>query len=301
VGLGAAAKLNAACQIVEDSMKLMSFRTATNRSWGVFQDDNVVDVGAVLGSTHPDLRSVVAADAYIEVREAARAAPRVPVADIEWLPPIENPAKILCIGLNYEDHRRETGRQESRHPAIFTRVADSQIGHRADLLRPRVSQDLDYEGELAIVIGRGGRYIDRDSAMDHVAGYSCYDDATLRDWQRHTHQFTPGKNFPGTGSFGPFLVTRDEIPDYRTLHLTTRVNGHLVQSAGLDQLIFPIPELIAYCSSFTPLSPGDVIATGTPGGVGFKRNPQLFLKPGDLVEVEITGVGKLINGVAQEE
>lgn len=281
-------------------MRLASFVRMGVESWGLVDGEYVVDTGAVLRNEFPTLRDVIAADALRRVAVAAESAKRVPIKHIGWLPVIPNPGKILCIGLNYEDHRVETGRAETGHPAVFTRFADTQIGHQAAILRPRVSTVLDYEGELAIVIGKGGRYISREDAMDHVAGYACYNDATIRDWQRHTIQFTPGKNFPGTGAFGPVLVTADEVPDYRALKLETRVNGEVVQSAGLDQLIFTIPVLIEYCSGFTKLSPGDVIATGTPGGVGFKREPQLLLKPGDQVEVDISGIGTLVNGVGDE-
>lgn len=281
-------------------MKLASFIHAGVESWGLLTDDGVIDVGRQLRDRFPTLKDAIAADALGQVAAAAASAARIALGDIEWLPVIPNPGKILCIGLNYEKHRAETGRDETAHPAVFTRFADTQIGHQVPILRPRVSTVLDYEGELAIVIGKGGRYIPRDRAMEHVAGYACYNDATIRDWQRHTIQFTPGKNFPGTGAFGPALVTADEVPDYRVLTIQTRVNGEVVQSAGLDQLIFTIPVLIEYCSGFTPLSPGDVIATGTPGGVGFKREPQLLLKPGDRVEVEVSGIGTLVNGVADE-
>jgi 2-keto-4-pentenoate hydratase/2-oxohepta-3-ene-1,7-dioic acid hydratase in catechol pathway len=281
-------------------MKLASFSVAGRPTWGVAESDTVVDVGAVLRGTLPDLRAAIAAQAWATVRQACATAARYPVDRIAWLPVIPTPDKILCIGLNYESHRRETGRPDVGHPTVFLRPANSQIGHKADLVRPRVSDQLDYEGELAVVIGRAGRYIRQEEALAHVAGYACCNEGTLRDWQRHTHQFTPGKSFPGTGAFGPWLVTTDEVPDPRVLHLTTRVNGTAVQSAGLDQLIFPIPRLIEYCSAFTRLEPGDVIATGTPGGVGFKREPPRFLKPGDTVEVEIVGVGLLSNGVADE-
>jgi 2-keto-4-pentenoate hydratase/2-oxohepta-3-ene-1,7-dioic acid hydratase in catechol pathway len=159
---------------------------------------------------------------------------------------------------------------------------------------------LDFEGELAVIIGKGGRYIKRESAMEHVAGYSCHNDATLRDWQRHTTQFTAGKTFPGTGPLGPYLVTPDQIADFDASTLETRLNGITVQSATLGQMIFKIPQLIEYISSFTPLGPGDIIATGTPGGVGFKREPPLFMKAGDQIEVEIGGVGLLANRVADE-
>ena len=281
-------------------MKLASFRTAGRISWGVVEERTVADVGALLADQYPDIRSILAGQGLAAIPPVLSRAERYPRAGIEWRPPIDNPSKILCIGLNYETHRKETGRAEAAYPAVFTRFADSQVGHGANIVRPRVSTDLDYEGELAVVIGRAGRYISEAKAMEHVAGYACYNDATLRDWQRHTHQFTPGKNFPGTGAFGPYLLTADEVADYTAFRLMTRVNGLIVQDARLDQLIFPIPRLIAYCSSFTPLSPGDIIATGTPGGVGFKRTPPVFLQPGDTVEVHIQGLAILSNHVVDE-
>lgn len=281
-------------------MKIASFRTDSVSSWGVIEDAAVIDVGRVLVGRYADLKSAIAAQAFKEIGDALPTAPRHPVASIEWLPPIPNPTKILCIGLNYETHRKETGRPEAAHPTIFVRFADTQVGHGVNIVRPHVSTELDYEGELAVIIGIGGRYILAENAMAHVAGYACYNDATLRDWQRHTGQFTPGKNFPQTGAFGPFLLTADAVADYRTFHLRTRVNDEVVQDAGLDKLIFPIPKLIEYCSAFTPLLPGDVIVTGTPGGVGFTRTPPLFLRPGDTVEVDIEGLGTLSNGIADE-
>jgi len=174
------------------------------------------------------------------------------------------------------------------------------VGHGQAILRPRVSTQLDYEGELAVIIGRGGRYIRREDALSHVAGYAPYNDATLRDWQRHTHQFTPGKNFPATGGFGPWVVQANEVADLVALRLRTLLNGETMQEAGLDQLIFTIPHIIEYCSAFTRLEPGDVIATGTPGGVGFKRDPQVFMKPGDVIDVDISGIGRLSNTIADE-
>lgn len=281
-------------------MKLATFTSNGTASWGLVTDGEVADLGTALAGQYSDLKDAIAKGAIQSLAKAVDNAPRIALSEIKWLPVIPNPGKILCIGLNYEDHRKEAGRDPTGNPAVFTRFADTQLGHGADIIRPHVSTDLDYEGELAIVIGIGGRYIAREDAMSHVAGYACYNDATVRDWQRHTIQFTPGKNFPGTGAFGPVLVTADEVSDYSTLRLETRVNGENVQSAGLDQLIFDIPTLIEYCSAFTPLSPGDIIVTGTPGGVGFKRNPPIFLKPGDVVEVEIAGVGLLSNGVADE-
>jgi 2-keto-4-pentenoate hydratase/2-oxohepta-3-ene-1,7-dioic acid hydratase in catechol pathway len=170
-----------------------------------------------------------------------------------------------------------------------------------DIVRPRVSTQLDFEGELALIIGKPGRYIPRERAFEHIAGYSCYNDASVRDWQAHTHQFTPGKNFPNTGSFGPWMVTRDELPDLAERKILTRLNGEIVQQATLGQMIFDIPALVEYCSSFSRLEPGDVIITGTPGGVGVKRTPQLWMKPGDQVEVEVEGIGVLRNGIAAEK
>jgi len=278
-------------------MKLATFAIDGTQSWGAVDGDAIVDLG---GLPFDGIRALLAADALEEARAAMATAPRVPIGAITWLPVIPNPAKILCIGLNYETHRKETGRDATAHPAIFTRYADTLIGQGVDIERTKLSTWLDYEGELAIVIGKPGRHIAREDAMAHVAGYACFNDATIRDWQRHTIQFTPGKNFPATGPFGPWMVTADEIPDITRLRITTRLNGLVVQDAGFDQLIFPLDELIAYCSAFTPLAAGDVIATGTPGGVGFKREPMLFMKPGDRVEVDIPGIGCLVNGIRDE-
>jgi 2-keto-4-pentenoate hydratase/2-oxohepta-3-ene-1,7-dioic acid hydratase in catechol pathway len=235
-----------------------------------------------------------------QVMAAALSAKRHSQAEIAWLPVIPNPDKILCIGLNYEMHRKETGRSEVENPTVFGRFANSQTGHLADIVRPRVSHELDYEGELAIIIGKAGRYIARDEAWSHIAGYACYNDGSVRDFQRHTHQFTPGKNFPSTGAFGPWMMTPDELGELSSLKLQTRVNGTVVQEATIEQMIFDIPRVIEYCSTFTRLEPGDVIATGTPGGVGAKRNPPLWLKPGDTVEVEVDRLGILCNGIADE-
>ncbi|MGM4929932.1 fumarylacetoacetate hydrolase family protein [Tardiphaga sp. 619_E2_N8_5] len=281
-------------------MKLASFQIGTSKTWGVIEGDEALDIGAVLGARYPDLKSVIAADALSVVRDAAGKAKRIPTADITWLPVIPNPDKILCIGLNYEMHRKETGRAEVDNPTVFGRFANSQTGHLTNIIRPKVSTHLDFEGELAIIIGKPGRYISQADAWSHIAGYACYNEGSVRDFQRHTHQFTPGKNFPETGGFGPWMMTPDELGDVAPLRLQTRVNGQVVQDATIDQMIFDIPRQIEYCSSFTRLEPGDVIATGTPGGVGAKRTPPLWLKPGDIVEVEIDRLGVLRNGVADE-
>jgi 2-keto-4-pentenoate hydratase/2-oxohepta-3-ene-1,7-dioic acid hydratase in catechol pathway len=276
-------------------MKLASFRVHGRSSFGIVEGDTIIDVGG--GS---DLRSALAAGRIGDLANR-KSAERFSTREIEWLPTIPNPDKILCVGLNYEMHRKETGRKESAYPVIFLRLPSSQTGHETNLWRPRVSTEYDYEGELALIIGRPGRYISEENAFAHIAGYSCYNDGSIRDWQLHTHQYTPGKNFPRSGAFGPWMTTADEIPDATALKLTTRLNGTVMQHAGLDELIFPIPRLIAYLSSFTRLEPGDVIATGTPGGVGFKRTPPVYLKPGDRFEVDIPGVGTLVNGVEEEQ
>ncbi len=281
-------------------MKLASFRAAGSQSWGIIEGDAAIDVGAKLRDLLPDLKSAIAADALRDLGAHTQGATLHALSAIEWLPVIPNPDKILCVGLNYETHRKETGRAEVENPTIFARYANSQIGHLAPIVRPRVSIDLDFEGELAVIIGKPGRYIARTDAFGHVAGYACYNDGSVRDFQRHTHQFTPGKNFPDTGPFGPWMVTPDELGDLDKLRLQTRLNGHVVQDALIEQMIFDISRQIEYCSSFTRLEPGDVIATGTPGGVGAKRTPPLWLKPGDVVEVEIDKVGLLRNPVADE-
>ena len=187
-------------------MKLSTVLLHGRVTWGVVQDDRFIDTGAALSQRYADLKAAVAAG-FAGVQEAAAQAPSVPLAEVEWLPVIPNPDKILCIGLNYETHRKETGRSEVEHPTIFARYANSQVGHLAPIVRPKVSVELDYEGELAVVIGRPGRYIARADAFDHIAGFACYNDGSVRDFQRHTHQFTPGKNFVGTGAFGPWPVS----------------------------------------------------------------------------------------------
>jgi 2-keto-4-pentenoate hydratase/2-oxohepta-3-ene-1,7-dioic acid hydratase in catechol pathway len=281
-------------------MKLATFKANGTTTWGVIDGDEAIDLGTALRDRYPDLKSAIAVSALHEAAEQAGDAKRYPLSEIEWLPVIPNPDKILCVGLNYETHRKETGRAEVENPTIFARFANSQTGHLANIIRPRVSHELDFEGELAIIIGKAGRYISKEDAWSHIAGYACYNDGSVRDFQRHTHQFTPGKNFPDTGAFGPWMMTPDELGELGPLRIQTRVNGQVVQDATFEQMIFDIPRIIEYCSSFTGLEPGDVIATGTPGGVGAKRTPPLWLKPGDTVEVEIDRLGILRNGIADE-
>ena len=213
---------------------------------------------------------------------------------------LETIGKVLCVGVNYRPHIEEMGREVPEHPVVFVRFPDSLVENGDAIIRPSVSEQLDFEGELAVVIGREGRHVSRESAYDHVAGYCCFLDGSVRDWQRHTSQFTPGKNFERSGAIGP-LVPRDAVPDPAALELTTRVNGKVMQRGRVADLVFDIPTLIAYCSTFVRLQPGDVIATGTPGGVGAARKPPVWLRDGDVVEVEIPGVGTLRNPVRDED
>lgn len=280
-------------------MRLSTVKIAGRTTWGVVEDDSFRDVGAILSDRYADLKAAIVSD-LAGVAEAVAAASATPLDGLEWLPVVPNPDKILCVGLNYEMHRQETGRAEVENPTIFARYANSQTGHLAPIIRPKVSTDLDFEGELAVVIGKPGRYISRNDALSHVAGYAIYNDGSIRDFQKHTHQFTPGKNFPDTGAFGPWMMTPDELGPLSDLRIQTRLNGQVVQDATFAQMIFDIARQIEYCSSFTQLEAGDVIASGTPGGVGAKRNPPLWMKPGDVVEVEIDRLGVLRNPIVDE-
>lgn len=275
-------------------MHFASFAVHGQESWGLVAGDRVT----LLHERWATLRTAIEAGALGDA-ETVSDVPTAGLDEIVWRPVIPYPGKILCVGLNYEDHRKETGRAEMAHPTIFTRFADSQTAHRAPLLMPAVSDRLDYEGELAVVIGTGGRAIPAASALEHVAGYACYNDGSVRDWQNHTIQFTPGKNFPETGAFGPWLVTPDAFGKLGPQRLQTRLNGEMMQDATLADMIFAVPRLIEYISTFTPLAPGDVIVSGTPGGVGAKRQPPVFMAVGDLVEVEIDGIGVLENRIAR--
>ena len=279
-------------------MKLASFRLNNKNSYGVVVGDSIVDLGKRL--PYADLRALLEADGLSKAADAAKEKPDAKLADISYLPLIANPGKIICVGLNYKAHREETGRKPTDNPALFVRFPDSQTAHGDVMVKPKNSVEFDYEGELAIVIGKSGRHIAEKDAFSIIAGYSCYNDGSVRDWQYHTMQWTPGKNYPKTGSFGPWMVTKDEIPDVNKLTLKTRLNGQQVQETGIDLMLFPIPVLINYITTFTQLNPGDVISTGTPGGVGVKRTPQLFMKPGDTVEVEISSIGILQHKVIDQ-
>jgi len=207
--------------------------------------------------------------------------------------------KILCVGVNFRPHIEEMGRAVPDYPVVFVRFASSLVQDGEAIIRPQASEQFDFEGELAVVIGKPARHVSRDDALDYVAGYACFMDGSVRDWQRHTGQFTAGKNFEKSGALGP-LVAADDISDISALTLTTRVNGVVMQQGAIADLVFDIPYLIEYCSTFTELHPGDVIATGTPGGVGAARNPPVWLRNGDVVQVEIPGIGVLTNPVQDE-
>lgn len=282
-------------------MKFASFLVSGEPRFGAAVAGGFVDLTGKLGPAVRSLKAAMAAGLFpAAAAYAAGRAPDVLEGEATLLPVIPDPAKIICIGVNYEAHRAETKRAEGQYPTIFTRFADTLVAHGAPIVRPRSSVRLDFEGELAVIIGKPGRHIPEAEAMSHVGGYAPFNDGSVRDWQRHSSQFTPGKNFPLTGGFGPSLTSADEVPDYTRLVLTTRLNGAIVQHAPLTDLIFSIPKLIAYCSGFTSLSAGDVIATGTPGGVGDRREPPLYMKASDVCEVEIGGVGLLRNPVADE-
>lgn len=279
-------------------MKVVSFVRNGKSSYGVVVGDGIVDVGARLGGRYPDLVAVLKAGALAEVEAAAKGA----AADLKYegttlLPVIPNPGKIVCVGVNYDEHRREMGREPPGHPTIFVRFPESQVAHNQPLLKPAESDKLDYEAELAVIIGKRGYKVSEEKAFDIVAGYSCYNDGSVRDWQTHTGQFTPGKNFNATGGFGPWMVTADEIPDAQKLAIQSRLNGQVMQSSNTELMTFNIRKIIKYVTTFTPLEPGDVIATGTPGGVGTKRNPPVYMKDGDIIEIEIEKVGLLRNPV----
>lgn len=281
-------------------MKLASFSTAQGAGYGAVTAKGIVDLRRRLGSRYPDLKSILVDGALAKIQPFLSEAPDYPPSEVTWLPVIPNPDKIVCVGLNYQEHVVETGRDNTEQPAIFLRLPESQVGHQQPILRPRESKNLDYEAEIAVIIGKAGRRISQKDSWSHIAGYSCYNDGSVRDWQRHTIQWTAGKNFARTGGFGPWMVTADEIPPGATMTLSCRLNGERMQHATTEQMIFKIPKILEYVSTWTPLAPGDVIVTGTPGGVGARRNPPIWMKPGDKVEVEIDKVGILENTIGED-
>lgn len=276
-------------------MKFVSYEYDEGVKFGAVIDDGIID----LSDAGPSLKAVLGTgplDNLIKVAET-----RSPTVDLDHVilhQVIPDTDRILCVGKNYKDHAKEMGGEVAANPYLFMRTAQSVVGHQQSVIMPRISEQYDFEGELAVVIGRGGRHIDVDRALEHVAGYTCFLDGSVRDYQKHS--FTAGKNFDSSGACGPWLVPAREIADPQNLRLTTRVNGEVMQDASTQDMIFTISFLISYISGFTHLEPGDVLATGTPAGVGAGRTPPLWLKPGDSIDIEIENVGTLSNTVKAE-
>ena len=281
-------------------MKFVSFLQNNQAKFGISDGKNITDLtGKINGSN--TLKELISDKAIQKAKEYAKKNPgNISIEKIEYLPVIPNPGKIICVGLNYSEHVKEKGRTVEQNPVIFLRVPESQTAHKQPIQRPKVSTSLDYECEMAVIMGEGGKHIKTEDALKHIVGYSCYNECTVREWQQHTRQFGMGKNFEKTGSFGPYMVLAENIPDYTKLKIQTRLNGKVMQDAKLSQLIFDIPTLISYVSKAVPWRAGDVLVTGTPGGVGFKRKPPIFMKEGDQVEVEISEIGILSNIIKDE-
>ena len=282
-------------------MKLISFLRSGSASYGVVVGEKVLDLMPLLGSEAADLKTVIEKNLVPRINGLlASHQPDLTFAQLTLLPVIPNPDKIVCVGLNYHDHVKETGRDLTEKPAIFLRLNDSQVAHGQNMVRPLESHRLDYEGEIAVIIGKGGRRIQEADAWNHIAGYACYNDGSVRDWQNFTTQWIPGKNFFKTGGFGPWMVTADEIAPNQVMTLTTKLNGQEMQRTTTDMMIHSIPRQLAFISTVIALKAGDVIVTGTPGGVGNKRTPQVFMKPGDVIEIEVDAIGVLRNGIEDD-
>jgi len=282
-------------------MKLISFMRSGSATYGVVVGEKVLDLKPLLGSEAADLKTVIEKNLVSRISTLLGShQPDLNFADLTLLPVIPNPDKIVCVGLNYHDHVKETGRDLTEKPAIFLRLNDSQVAHGQNIVRPLESHRLDYEGEIAVIIGKGGRRIQEADAWSHIAGYSCYNDGSVRDWQNFTTQWIPGKNFFKTGGFGPWMVTADEIAPNQVMTLSTKLNGQEMQRTTTDMMIHSIPRQLAFISTVIPLKAGDVIVTGTPGGVGNKRTPQVFMKPGDVIEIEVDAIGVLRNGIEDD-
>jgi 2-keto-4-pentenoate hydratase/2-oxohepta-3-ene-1,7-dioic acid hydratase in catechol pathway len=277
-------------------LRWVTYQFAGRTSYGVVATDGIVDVTALTADPPPSLRSALALGLQ-NILPPKLPTPGLPLDDVCLLPPVTDPGKIICVGMNYRDHRDEMRSESVEHPVLFTRFADTQIGSGAMVPIPTPTAQLDYEGELAVVIGRHLHRAVPSEVGDAIVGYACYNDFSVRDWQFHTSQWLPGKNFPGTGAFGPWLTTPDAAPPLEDMVLVTTVNGDVRQRASIADLIFSVPDIISYISSFTPLAPGDVIVTGTPAGVGMKRQPPVYLGDGDAVAVAIDGLGLLVNTV----
>ncbi len=280
-------------------MRVASIETGGRTTYGVLTPSGFCEADSGLRESCPDLKSLLGAG-LLESLPGRLAGDLLPLDEVRFLPVIPNPDKILCVGVNYRPHVEEMGRDVPEYPVVFIRFANSLVGHREPVLRPRISDHYDFEGELAIVIGKRARYVKAADAFDVIAGFCPFLDGSVRDWQRHTMQFTAGKNFPRSGALGPALVTPDAIGDLAAVELTTTVSGELMQRGRVSDLIFGVPELIEYCSAFAELEPGDLIATGTPGGVGAAQKPPRWLEPGDTISVDLGAIGRLENVVEDE-
>ena len=279
-------------------MRFVSYRQQGIYSWGALEGDKIFDLSNVASSLISAIASYSLPQSSDDIEKDEL---NVSLSDVTLLPPIPEPRRIICIGQNYAAHRDEMSGASTSSPLIFTRFPSSIVGHNEVLIKPPESEQFDFEGELAVIIGSSGRRIAPENALSHIAGYSCFMDGSIRDYQIHTTQYIPGKNFEKSGSFGPWMLSANEILNPNSgLSLQTRLNGELVQETTTDLMIFDIPTVIAYLSTFTTLEPGDVIASGTPGGVGYKRKPQLFMKPGDKIEVKIENVATLTNSIIAE-
>jgi 2-keto-4-pentenoate hydratase/2-oxohepta-3-ene-1,7-dioic acid hydratase in catechol pathway len=284
-------------------MKLATYLIRGRESFGIVVSGGVVDLVERLGV--PTLKKLLEAGRMDEAREYSGLAPDHALGDVVFRPVIPDPAHVWCLAINYQDHIDEIQaigiqRDTPKHPAVFMRYSDTLVGHGEPIIKPAASDDLDYEAELAVIIGKGGGNIPEAEAMEHVAGYSAFNDISVRDWQFHTRQIAPGKNFRASGALGPWLVTKDDIPDPDNLKISARVNGEALQDSSTRYMIHKIPKFISYVSTFLDLAPGDVLATGTPSGVGFSRKPPIFMKPGDVCDIEIEGIGVLSNPVVAE-
>ncbi|MBU9597972.1 MULTISPECIES: fumarylacetoacetate hydrolase family protein [Burkholderiaceae] len=286
-------------------MKLITFKTEAGYRLGVLDQEQVVDLAKADASIPADLREALRAG--IDIVAAARKAladsehERMPMASLELAPLVPEPGKIVCLGHNYYDHAKEGGNLKPEYPLIFFRGASSLIAHGDPVIRPQVSEKLDYEAELVMVIGKRARHVKRDNALDYVFGYACFNDVSVRDYQKRTSQWTIGKNFDGTGAFGPWLVTADELPPgAQGLDLRLRLNGEVMQRANTSDMIWSVAETIELLTECLTLEAGDVVVMGTPAGVGWARNPPVWLKHGDTVAVEIDGIGVLENVVQDE-
>jgi 2-keto-4-pentenoate hydratase/2-oxohepta-3-ene-1,7-dioic acid hydratase in catechol pathway len=279
-------------------MRLMSFSHQGRHSWGAVDGEAVIDLG---DSSAPTLRGALEAGGLQGIQKRKqRGGTLVPLSAVRYLQPITNPDKILCVGLNYRLHAQEAGMSIPKFPSLFARFAGSQVAHGEPTWLPRASSQYDYEAELAVIIGQRGRNIPESAAMQYVAGYSCFAENSVRDFQKHATQATPGKNFQASGAFGPWIVTTDEAGPPDTMDVIGRLNGKEMQRDSTENMIFTVPQIIAYLSSWAELLPGDVIVTGTPAGVGFTRKPPVYMKAGDVFEVEISRVGILRNPIIEE-